>query len=335
MTSSSESAAAAPRSHASKQSKTNSMAPLKRSARGGASKFKTNIEAEEIESSGQQQKAKKAPQPKTKSKATRKPAKKKKKSSTLLDKMVNEDDDVEDDEAEVRTSALDMLKARGVGVGRTSSTSRRTSAESNAENMPPSSAQRAQSRIASTPQVRPSSVVRGRGRTPSVQPNTDDDLYGLSPAGKASQARFAAPRRSSVPRAPLSALKVHGTPGMETSVLALQNFKRRARQPSLIRMVQQSSELGREDEEALLGVESEFDDTLGDFDNLIPQDESTPLNFGKKKQDPEEDAAEPRTTSSRKRKRGQDEEEVEVPRSPYCSSPPHIEGTTWARSERS
>ena len=93
-------------------------------------------------------------------------------------------------------------------------------------------------------------------------------------------------------------------------------------------MVQQSSELGREDEEALLGAESEIDDTLGDFDNLIPQDESTPLNYGKKKVDAEgdrnEDEAEARTSSSRKRKRAEvePEEDIEVPGSPYCSSPP-------------
>lgn len=181
-----------------------------------------------------------------------------------------------------------------------------------------------------------------RGQTPSAQLNTEDDLYGLSPAGKASQARFGA-RRSSILRAPLSALKVQGTPGMENSMLALANFKRRARQPSMIRMIQQSSELGKEDEEAYLGVDLELDDTLRDFENFLPEDESTPLNFGKKKQDAGSIAKQqarrsdgPQTSSSHKRKRADMQEEVQVPGSPsYGSSPPHIEGTTWARTARS
>lgn len=59
-----------------------------------------------------------------------------------------------------------------------------------------------------------------------------------------------------------SALKAQGTPAMETSILALANFKRRARQPSILRMVQQTSD--------------NEDDDLDDFN---PDDESTPLHF--------------------------------------------------------
>jgi hypothetical protein len=106
-------------------------------------------------------------------------------------------------------------------------------------------------------------------------------------------------------------------------------------------MVQQSSELGREEEDVYLGVDLELDQTLRDFDDFVPEDESTPLNFGKKKQDVAPSAQphsaltdEAHTSSSRKRKRGEPEEEIQIPGS-YGSSPPHIEGTTWARSTRS
>lgn len=328
VTSSSEEPPTTNKSKSSKASKADSMAPLKKT-RVGATKFKkTQTETEEIESSGQVQKkpAKKAP--------ARKPAKKVKKKSSLLDKLVDEDED-EDELEEPGTSALDMLKARmGHDI---SSASRRTSAESASTSRKKTSSPataRPTSRVASTPRPRQSSVQRGR--TPPAQKNTSDDLYGLSPAGKASQAKLA-PRRSSVPRAPLSALKVHGTPSMEISVLALQNFKRRPRQPSLIRMVQQSSEIGREDADALLGAESELDDTLGDFDQFMPQDESTPLNFGKKrKSDATEDEVEQHSSSSRKRQRHEVEEDheddIQIPGSPSAApSPPHIAGTTWAR----
>jgi hypothetical protein len=102
-------------------------------------------------------------------------------------------------------------------------------------------------------------------------------------------------------------------------------------------MVQQSSEIGREDADALLGAESEPDDTLGDFDQFMPQDESTPLNFGKKrKSDATENEPEQRTSSSPKRQRLEieedDDDDVQIPgSSPTAPSPPHIAGTTWAR----
>ncbi len=107
---------------------------------------------------------------------------------------------------------------------------------------------------------------------------------------------------------PLSAAKVPSTPGPETSVLALANFKRRPRQPSILRMVQQNSD--------------HEDDTLGDFN---PEDESTPLGISKIViassaviGTPEE----ARTSSSRKRKHSslEPESEIQVLR----SSPPLI-----------
>jgi hypothetical protein len=74
---------------------------------------------------------------------------------------------------------------------------------------------------------------------------------------------------------PPSAIKVGATPAHEISILALTNFKRRARQPSLLRMVQQTTDVEDNDESGL-------DDTSNfDFDDFLPDAESTPLNLRK------------------------------------------------------
>jgi hypothetical protein len=74
---------------------------------------------------------------------------------------------------------------------------------------------------------------------------------------------------------PPSAIKVGATPAHEASILALTNFKRRARQPSLLRMVQQHTDVEDDDQSGL-------DDTDNfDFDDFLPNAESTPLNVRK------------------------------------------------------
>ncbi|KAF1946839.1 hypothetical protein EJ02DRAFT_197880 [Clathrospora elynae] len=71
---------------------------------------------------------------------------------------------------------------------------------------------------------------------------------------------------------PPSAIKVGATPGREASILALTNFKRRARQPSLLRMVQQTTDIEDNDRDDLDNTDN------FDFDDFLPQAESTPLN---------------------------------------------------------
>lgn len=142
--------------------------------------------------------------------------------------------------------------------------------------------------------------ARGRRRESSLPPVP----------GTASRVRRAS---SSHWNAPPSAVKAQGTPAAgETSVLALSMFKRRKRQPSLLRMMQQSDVEdggdGSEEDSALT-----LDYSLGDFE---PDHESTPLNL---KKGSAALGSEPRTSSSRKRKLAEREtEEVQVPR----SSPP-------------
>lgn len=74
---------------------------------------------------------------------------------------------------------------------------------------------------------------------------------------------------------PPSAMKIGATPGHEASILALTNFKRRARQPSLLRMVQQTTDMEDNDQ---IGLD-DMDDF--DFDDFMPEAESTPLNLRK------------------------------------------------------
>ncbi|KAI4662501.1 uncharacterized protein J4E92_005751 [Alternaria infectoria] len=80
---------------------------------------------------------------------------------------------------------------------------------------------------------------------------------------------------------PPSAIKVGATPAHERSILALTNFKRRARQPSLLRMVQQTTDVEDNDQDDLDNTDN------FDFDDFLPHAESTPLNV--RKQVPEEE----------------------------------------------
>lgn len=114
--------------------------------------------------------------------------------------------------------------------------------------------------------------------------------------------------------------KVQPTPRVISSVLGVSNMKRRARQPSLLRLVQAHAKDQTDDEE------DDFDDSLDDF---CPDDESTPFVISKPysglQSSPPLPAALPaQTSSSRKRKRPSPE--IEVPNSqssePRLISPP-------------
>jgi hypothetical protein len=180
------------------------------------------------------------------------------------------------------------------------------------------------------------SNARERQRTPSVQPSLDSDLYGLSPEGEISRAKIEAAtgsKRTSLVR-PTSALKVRGTPGLEKSILAPHNIKRRARKPSIMQSMVNTAQ------------NSEVEDNL-DFsfdlpsDEFAPVDESTPLNKKRTRNSIEKRASIEITTSSSGRKRKFDEIvsqhvqthiSVSSLSSPPRSSPPPV---TIATSEES
>ena len=121
-------------------------------------------------------------------------------------------------------------------------------------------------------------------------------------------------------------LKVQATPRVASSVLGFSNMKRRARQPSLLRLVQAHAKDQSDDEDDV------YDDGLSDF---CPDDESTPFlnskSYSGLQLSPSLPAALPaQTPSSRKRKRPSPKVEVPMsqslePRSvssPPRSSPP-------------
>lgn len=118
---------------------------------------------------------------------------------------------------------------------------------------------------------------------------------------------------------PGSGLRAHGTPAMETSVLALANFKRRPRQPSILQMVQQNADI---------------DDNGDDIEDFQPDDESTPFIVSKFQI---QAVPSPTLSSSSSqtlpgfgsRKRKLTPLEVQVPR----SSPPEVRSSPSAERE--
>jgi hypothetical protein len=122
-------------------------------------------------------------------------------------------------------------------------------------------------------------------------------------------------RRASLAQ-PQSALKAQGTPALETSILALGRFKRRKRQPSVIRLVQLEAEA-----EAAASAESELDVELDldlGMDDFNPDDESTPLHLTSTR------LVTDGSSSSRKRKRHVSDEDREMPSSPPFAPPSKI-----------
>ncbi|EAT80061.2 hypothetical protein SNOG_12763 [Parastagonospora nodorum SN15] len=134
---------------------------------------------------------------------------------------------------------------------------------------------------------------------------------------------------------PPSAMKVGATPAHEASILALTNFKRRARQPSLLRMVQQTTDVEDNDQSGL-------DDTDNfDFDDFLPHAESTPLNVRKPvaEDDARNDSGTQISSSGSRGVKRKLTPVVQVPRSsPPCDPPsgagrPSKKAPTYAESE--
>lgn len=83
-------------------------------------------------------------------------------------------------------------------------------------------------------------------------------------------------------RAPQSALKVQSTPGVENSILALANFRRRPRQPSLLQMVQgKGLDADPEDDTTDFTLGTDLEDSVEGLEGFKPYDESTPLQVSK------------------------------------------------------
>lgn len=145
---------------------------------------------------------------------------------------------------------------------------------------------------------------RGRSAIPDSQ-DIDSDLYGLSPGGEISRQKIGTAvasastsrvqtstlqpisRRTSFSR-PASVLKAMGTPGHDaSSVFALKGFRRRKRQGSIIKQMQESSmidtglQTGDEDDGTM--ADFDLDDGLNLDDSFAPEMESTPLHVANKR----------------------------------------------------
>ena len=109
-------------------------------------------------------------------------------------------------------------------------------------------------------------------------------------------------KRSSLAQ-PGSAIRSGGTPGVENSILALKNFKRRPRQPSMLQMVQQRIGSARPSAVNMQATEdpSVFDveGVDDDEEEFAPEAEGTPLHKSKAKQQLEEKSKKP---SNKKKK---------------------------------
>ncbi|KAL8783939.1 MAG: hypothetical protein Q9213_004269 [Squamulea squamosa] len=106
--------------------------------------------------------------------------------------------------------------------------------------------------------------------------------------------------------APVPAAKIQPTPMRENSVLILENFKRRPRQPSILQLAQAHN----------AAAESEIDDTLDDFN---PDDGSTP--FRKSQAHAQKDLSLTSSRLSLSRKRKLSTPEIQIPASQNHSPP--------------
>ncbi|KAL8983330.1 MAG: hypothetical protein Q9205_002414 [Flavoplaca limonia] len=109
--------------------------------------------------------------------------------------------------------------------------------------------------------------------------------------------------------APVQIAKTQATPLRENSVLALENFKRRQRQPSILQIAQAHN----------AAADLENDDTLDDFN---PDDESTPLGVSHPYSQQELSSTSSRQSSSRKRKLSTPEIQVPASQMQSPSNPP-------------
>jgi hypothetical protein len=126
---------------------------------------------------------------------------------------------------------------------------------------------------------------------------------------------------------PPSAMKVGATPAHEISTLALTNFKRRARQPSLLRMVHQTTDVEDNDLSEL--------GTFDDLDDFHPEHESTPLHVHKSTERAEVDNNSVfglHSSESRGRKRKLSSPVIQVPRSSPPYDPPSGADVTESRA---
>ncbi|KAL8943504.1 MAG: hypothetical protein Q9216_001039 [Gyalolechia sp. 2 TL-2023] len=151
------------------------------------------------------------------------------------------------------------------------------------------------------------------GKQPEVQVRSTQPVEVQISTSRPSSAQSHAPVKILKAPREVRVTKPRATPSRETSILAIENFKRRPRQPSLLQIAQAHT----------AAQDSELDDTLDDFN---PDDESTPLCQSNTGLQHEPSSVSPsRQSSSRKRKLSTPDIQVlssQPPISPNRSSSP-------------
>lgn len=125
------------------------------------------------------------------------------------------------------------------------------------------------------------SSVNVNGRDPGAADAEQSDLS-LAPSPLLQRLASPGNKERASSAQPGSALRPASTPAVESSILALKNFKRRARQPSMLAMAQQRVASARPSARILAtdDVLQADEDELDDFE---PDGEGTPLLVGKSK----------------------------------------------------
>ena len=140
-------------------------------------------------------------------------------------------------------------------------------------------------RTAKNPVEPPSRAVSSKkpAAETSIQPHGERSEFSLSPSPSLSAQQPSDRNTHSPATQPASESRAHGTPALESSMLALKNFKRRPRQPSMLAMLQQRTTSARpsavnaqsEEAPSLSNLNVDLDDEEDDF---APEAEGTPLH---------------------------------------------------------
>ncbi|KAL9031427.1 MAG: hypothetical protein Q9196_000530 [Gyalolechia fulgens] len=145
------------------------------------------------------------------------------------------------------------------------------------------------------------------GKQPEVQVRSTQPVEVRIPTSSSSPTPSHAPVGLLHPPREIHVNRPRAPPARETSILAIENFKLRPRQPSLLQIAQAHT----------AARDSEFDDT---FDEFNPDDESTPLHQSKNGlQHGPSSASSSRQSSSRKRKLSSPEIQVPSSQPPFSS----------------
>lgn len=173
-------------------------------------------------------------------------------------------------QSEAQRKVLADMKNRMQATARKEASTKRGFAPESIESTTPSS------------DALPGKLTAARTSTKSAAERSE---FSLSPSPPPSSKLSAVKKHRSSLVQPGSVLRPQGTPAVETSILALKNFKRRPRQPSMLQMVQQQRTASARP--SAINARSNEDPNVFDLqdadddDDFAPEAEGTPLHPSK------------------------------------------------------